>query len=153
MTDSTSRDGSVTRSSAASESVIEWASVNAVTTHSTSRAAAPKRSTSRHCRPFRTSTAGNRRASRKRTWSMPIQMCQPPLDQVMPQPGQARSALGSKAAGAITTPCARRVLGTEFRRGVLMSKLSSILVAATIATVSAGAFAAAHGGAMKDEKK
>lgn len=33
-----------------------------------------------------------------------------------------------------------------------MSKLLSVLIAATFATVSAGAFAAAHGGAPKDEK-
>ena len=34
-----------------------------------------------------------------------------------------------------------------------MSKLLSILVAALFATVSAGSFAASHGGAMKDDKK
>lgn len=33
-----------------------------------------------------------------------------------------------------------------------MNKLLSVLIAATFATVSAGAFAAAHGGAPKDEK-
>lgn len=34
-----------------------------------------------------------------------------------------------------------------------MSKLLSILIAAAFATVSAGSFAASHGGAMKDDKK
>ncbi len=34
-----------------------------------------------------------------------------------------------------------------------MSKLLSVLIAATFATLSAGAFAASHGGAMKDDKK
>ncbi|EXI90094.1 MAG: hypothetical protein AW11_01128 [Candidatus Accumulibacter regalis] len=34
-----------------------------------------------------------------------------------------------------------------------MSKLLSLLIAATFATVSAGAFAMSHGGAPKDEKK
>ncbi|MCB1930891.1 hypothetical protein [Accumulibacter sp.] len=34
-----------------------------------------------------------------------------------------------------------------------MSKLLSLLIAATFATVSAGSFAMSHGGAPKDEKK
>ena len=34
-----------------------------------------------------------------------------------------------------------------------MSKLLSLLIAATFATVSAGALAMSHGGAPKDEKK
>lgn len=34
-----------------------------------------------------------------------------------------------------------------------MSKLLSLLIAATFATASVGAFAAAHGGAPKDDKK
>jgi Ni/Co efflux regulator RcnB len=51
---------------------------------------------------------------------------------------------------------ARQILVVTFSnnsQGVYMSKLLSVLIAAAFATVSVGSFAAAHGGAAKDDKK
>ena len=78
IADSTMRDGSATTPSVASVSVIEWASVKAVTILSTSMLDARK--LSRACQPLArcTSTAGSSSDSRNKMWSKPIQMCQMP---------------------------------------------------------------------------
>ena len=81
IADSTHRDGKLMRPSTASDSIIECASVNAVTTFTTSQNAGPKLGAGNHrrsCGPDRTSTAGNSSDSRKSTWSNPVQMCQTP---------------------------------------------------------------------------
>ena len=66
MPDSTRRDGSTTIDSAASDSVMECASVNAVTTFATSMNAWRNDSPGRHARRSRTSTAGSSSDSRNR---------------------------------------------------------------------------------------
>ena len=81
IADSTQRDGRLTTPSAASDSVIECASVNAVTTFTTSKNAARKLAAGCQRRPAtldRTSTAGSSSDSRNRMWSKPVQMCQTP---------------------------------------------------------------------------
>ena len=81
IADSTQRDGRLTTPSAASDSVIECASVNAVTTFTTSQNAGAKLGAGnqrRSCALARTSTAGNSSDSRNRTWSNPVQMCHTP---------------------------------------------------------------------------
>ena len=81
MHDSTSRDGRLTMDSAASDSVIEWASVKAVTTFTTSTNAARNDGVGSQRSPgtvARTSTAGSSSDSRNRIWSYPVQMCQTP---------------------------------------------------------------------------
>ena len=78
MADSTSLEGSETSPSAASDKVIECATVNDVTTHSTSRVAVPKLLTPCQRRMCRTSTAGRSRETKNKMWSKPIQICQMP---------------------------------------------------------------------------
>ena len=88
---STAREGSDTMPSVASVSVIECASVKAVTMRSTSHSACaapdtgcqsaarpqagPRRSPGACCH---TSTAGSSNDNRNRMWSKPIQMCHTP---------------------------------------------------------------------------
>ena len=78
IADSTSRDGSETMPRAASDKVMECATVNEVTTHSTSRTDSPRLSTPRQTPLTRTSTTGSSNESKNRMWSKPIQMCQTP---------------------------------------------------------------------------
>jgi hypothetical protein len=66
IADSTSRAGSVTRPSAATLSVIEWASVKAVTTLAISKKASLKPPTGCQLPARRHSTAGNSSETRNR---------------------------------------------------------------------------------------
>ena len=66
MVDSTSRDGSVITDSAASESVIECATVNEVATLKTSQNVSRKRSAGSHCLLAQTKTEGKSNDTRNR---------------------------------------------------------------------------------------
>ena len=69
IADSTSRDGRATSSSVARISVIECATVNAVTTLATSTAAGRKALTACQRPCSRRTTAGSSSVSRNSTWS------------------------------------------------------------------------------------
>ena len=100
IADSTQREGRVTHSSAASDSVIECAAVKAVTTATTSRSACPKRGTPIHRPSRRRNTAGSSSATRKRMWSRPIQMCHTPCSRNEPKEAAALGACAAKLGRA-----------------------------------------------------
>lgn len=79
IADSTQRDGSVITCNVASVSVIECASVKAVTILKTSTKALLKLGTGRQCFSTQIKTAGSNSASKNSMWSNPIHMCQTPV--------------------------------------------------------------------------
>jgi len=78
IADSTSRDGRATMPSAASDSVIECATVNDVTMRNTSHNAGLKPCTGCQRGARQISTAGSSNDNRNRMWSKPTQMCHTP---------------------------------------------------------------------------
>ncbi len=79
MQDSTRREGSWMIDNAASDSVMECATVKEVATLNTSQNASPKRVAGCQPRPAAaSSTEGSNSESRNRMWSKPIQMCHTP---------------------------------------------------------------------------
>src|SRR5258706_471424 len=78
MVDSTRREGSAITDSAASESVIECATVNEVATLKTSQKVSANRCAGAHCRLLKMKTEGRSNDKRNKMWSKPIQMCHVP---------------------------------------------------------------------------